>query len=546
VSEDAPTIRDAQPAEDASTPTIPGYRLLERLGRGAAGVVYLAEADDDLARRFAVKVFPPDAAAHYARELATLREVEEVRRGTGSRDLLEVVHAGDAHGQPFVVMEYCPGGDLLSRVRSEGPLPSDEALRLLIPVVRALELLHAHGWVHKDVKPANVLIGGDGLPRLGDFGLTRTLEGPLSSAGTPGFCAPELYKQGAAESGALLDVYSAAATLYFVLSGDAPLPGRPDVFPLERQRVPRALQRVLLAALRVDPAQRLGSAAELRELLEGVQRGESVLDPRGLRWPRYVAGALVVLALALTGGWWLNRERPQALPVAGAPELDLRWSARGELWHGADPPLAVLDGPPISTVTDPLHTTLAAVSRNGAVAVVGLDPPRVVARIAPPAQAPTVVAAAIHGTFLARLWAAKEGPPRLELYALPSGARLASCEAQGVGDALAVTTTPAGHPRVVIGTLSGDLVIQGFDGPGLRVRSHGDSIRSLWIDSAEAVLHVLGDDREFSPEAGADEVQLEDGRGLGARPQLVTRSWDLPALLEGRARLVDEASGGER
>ncbi|MCA8925582.1 MAG: serine/threonine protein kinase, partial [Planctomycetes bacterium] len=268
------------------TPEIPGYRLLRRLGRGAAGVVYLAEAQDDLGRNFAVKVFPPDAAAHYARELATLREVEAVRRESGSRDLLEVVHAGDAHGQAFVVMEYCPGGDLLSRVRDQGPLESEEALRLLIPVARALELLHAHGWVHKDVKPANVLLGVDGLPRLGDFGLTRALDGPLSSAGTPGFCAPEVYKGGdATASGVQLDVYSAAATLYFVLTGEAPLPGRPDVFPLERRRVPRALQRVLLAGLRVDPAQRLGSARELRELLERVQRGESALDPPARRWP---------------------------------------------------------------------------------------------------------------------------------------------------------------------------------------------------------------------------------------------------------------------
>ncbi|MEZ6186507.1 MAG: serine/threonine-protein kinase [Planctomycetota bacterium] len=523
------------------TPEIPGYRLLERLGHGAAGVVYLAQSTDPLGQRFAVKVFPPDAEHRVARELETLREVEAVRRETGSRDLLEVVHAGEAQGRPYVVMEHCPGGDLLSRVQRDGPLPSGEAVALMLPVLRGLELLHAHGWVHKDVKPANVLLGADGQPRLGDFGLTRSLDrGPLSSAGTPGFCAPELYRGAASESGAQLDVYSAAATLYFLLTGEAPLAGRPDVFPLERRRVPRPLQRVLVQALQVDPAQRVPGAARLRELLEAADRGEPGLGGGRRRRGPVVLGALLVLGGAAVAWAW----RPAPLPppsVPGAPGLDLRWSTDGRVSLGDGPSVSVFDAPPVAVVADPTHTRVAALARSGALAVVSLDPPRVLTRIPPPSSQPLLVSAALEGTFVARLWAPREGSPRLELYALPGGTRLASCAAQGVGEALVLVTDVRGQPWAVIGTLAGDLVVQPFDvSPAARVRSHGDSILRMWRDPAGEVLYVSGDDRELSARPTGDEVELEDGRGLSRAPQLVTRRWDLPALLEGHAQLLGE------
>lgn len=284
-----------QPAE---FPAIPGYELLRTLGVGGAGTVYEARAQDELGRRFAIKVFPAARRREYERELETLRAIEDARAAADSQDLVETIAAGETpDGLAHVVMAYAPGGDLRARVSAQGPLSADDAVAVLIPVLRGLSLLHDHGLVHKDVKPANVLLDLRDRARLGDFGLTRVLDGaPLSSAGTPGFCAPELITGRGAEAGVQVDVYSAAATLYFLLTGAAPLPGRPDLFLLERRRIDRPLQDVLFRALALEPSQRPSTAAAFQAELEAWQQGLLVSLPW---WEGLQASSLKLGALAL-------------------------------------------------------------------------------------------------------------------------------------------------------------------------------------------------------------------------------------------------------
>lgn len=300
-------------------PAPPGYQLRERLGRGAVGEVWRARGADSLAREFAIKVFP--VAGDWERELGSLRKVEQLRAEASSRDLVETFLADEVEGRGYVVMEFLAGGDLWQRVREEGPLGSEAAVELLIPVARALALLHADGLVHKDVKPNNVLLGSDGAPRLADFGLARAVSDPLSQAGTPGFCAPEVYAGGELSTDPRLDVYSLGATLHCLLTGQAPLPGRPDLFELERHDVDRGLQDLLVELLRPDPALRPADGAAVLERLKAwAPEGAAPAAPDRKRALAGAAGALVVLALlglGASGGGSATTSQGSSSPRSG-------------------------------------------------------------------------------------------------------------------------------------------------------------------------------------------------------------------------------------
>jgi hypothetical protein len=472
--------------------------------------VWRAEGDDALGRHFAIKVFPQQGEA-YQREVAALSAIEEVRAAAGSRDLVEVVGAGQAEGQGYVVMEYVRGGTLAERLEREGPLEARAAVELLVPVLRALELLHGAGLVHKDVKPANVLVGEDGHPRLGDFGLARPLEGPVSSAGTPGFCAPELYAghdQEASRGAERVDVYSAGATLYALLCGPAPLPGRPDLFLLERRRIDRDLQGVLFQALAEDPAQRLAGARELREALEAWLRGEPTptevapedAAPRATKWVPLAALGLLLLALGLAvrglpGGplLWDGRHLSPVGPR-------LTWSQGAVTIEGLGR-LELLEQAPVAVAFDGQGATLAVIGPQGEAVAVLLSPPapRVLLRVA--AGAPTgqvLCAVATDGRHLARVVSPLDStqPTQLEVFAF-DGTRV--FERSDLPPAPALALLPrAGQalPTLILGGPDGRIRISTPGESAVSVHeTHADEVRALALDTAQGLLLVLGDDR---------------------------------------------------
>ncbi|RMG07988.1 MAG: serine/threonine protein kinase [Planctomycetota bacterium] len=532
----------------AAVPEVPGYRLLEAIGQGGSGVVYRAEGRDELARPCAVKVFPPAQRSAYERELATLRGIERVRAAAGSRDLVETIAAGEVEGSGYVVMEYVRGGTLEERVRAGGPLPVREAVAALRPVLQGLRLLHREGILHKDVKPANVLLDDEGRTKLGDFGLARPLDAPVSSAGTPGFCAPELYAGRGAETGdERLDVYSAAATLYYVLTGEVPLPGRPDVFLLERRRVPRPLQEVLFAALAEDPAQRLPSATALEERLVAWSEGRLPARTPGRRRVPLLVG---LVALGLAAGALASAFVPGLAPPWADPPPSLLWDGASLAlagppvrWEGGRLRVAgrgtahALAGSPVATARDVEGRLLAAVGPDGELAVVDLRAPRVLLRRPGPqgVSAPLLCSVAVDERRVARalVGTAPGGSERLEVFDLESG-ELVRVEEDARG-ACALALLPGGH--LLFGRPDGTVLVSGpgsgspLGSAGERtVRLFDEELVALACDPTAEQVYAVGLDR--GSEAG-------DGARSGVRLRL--KVVDLASLRAGRPRVLRAA-----
>jgi formylglycine-generating enzyme required for sulfatase activity len=194
-------------------------------------------------------------------------------------------------GQPYIAMEYLPGGSLLQRLEAGAPLPVPMALRILEEVAGALSYAHKKKLVHRDVKPANILFDEEDRARLVDFGLVRSLvESGLTSldtlVGTPAYMAPEQWNQG--ELGPAVDIYALGVVAYELLTGQAPFAMETSASllhahlhlapPDPRELNPDlhvGLAEALLKALEKDPAARYAKAQDLaRALKQAWERGQ--------------------------------------------------------------------------------------------------------------------------------------------------------------------------------------------------------------------------------------------------------------------------------
>ncbi|RMG12222.1 MAG: serine/threonine protein kinase [Deltaproteobacteria bacterium] len=271
-------LRPARGDEEAPTLTLPKdrlgpaarrYRLLRELGRGGAGVVYLAE-DLHLERRVAVKVLHPGRSRRTAERAA--REASLAAAFT--HPCIIRIHDVDPE-RGVVVMEHLAGGSLRKRLRSGEPLPIGEVLRLASGLCEALALVHARGLVHGDLKPANVLLraGPHGLasPVLADFGIARGVGDPGRLVGTLAYMAPEL--RAGLDLDARADLYSLGVVLYEALAGHAPfdrsalVSGRIGAPPPLGDRVPPALARLVQDLMRPTRGDRPAEVGEVRRRL---------------------------------------------------------------------------------------------------------------------------------------------------------------------------------------------------------------------------------------------------------------------------------------
>ena len=254
-----------------------GFRIDALVGRGGMGAVYRAR-QLDLDRDVALKVISPervedpDARERLVREARAAAAVEHP-------NVLPVHAAGVDLDRAYVVMRYVAGDDLRTLVRLEGPLAPARAVALAAQVAEALDAIHAAGYVHRDVKPANVLVDRRGHAYLADFGLARAaaatsgLTGSGRWVGTADFAAPEQIRGDAVD--ARSDVYALGGVLYYLLCGTAPFAGRPPDATLwaqltEPPPMPSAhdpalapFDAVLARALAKDPAGRQPSAGDL-------------------------------------------------------------------------------------------------------------------------------------------------------------------------------------------------------------------------------------------------------------------------------------------
>lgn len=206
---------------------IPGYEIVEMLGMGGFGTVYRAR-QLAVRREVALKIDNRVLATDRDRR-RFLREVTAAGRLSGHPHVVAVYDAGVlADGRPYMVLELCPHGSLGDRLHDRGPFPPGEVRDIGIRIADALAAAHAAGVLHRDVKPANILIDRYGSVALADFGLASMPAPGLESSATrealtPAYAPPEAFHL--AEPTPAGDVYSLAASLYALLSG------RPPYFP---------------------------------------------------------------------------------------------------------------------------------------------------------------------------------------------------------------------------------------------------------------------------------------------------------------------------
>src|SRR5919204_4758585 len=203
------------------------YELQELVGTGGMSSVYRAH-DRQLERLVALKLLhdrylgDEDAVERFKREARSAAALSHP-------NIVTVIDRGEHEGRPFIVFEYVVGQSLKQRIVEQGPMPVPEALRLALQIGGALAFAHEHGLVHRDVKPQNVLVSDDGLAKMTDFGIARSLDvkrGLTQTGtvlGTSEYIAPE-QAQGAGVD-ERTDVYSLGVVLYELLTGTVPFRG---------------------------------------------------------------------------------------------------------------------------------------------------------------------------------------------------------------------------------------------------------------------------------------------------------------------------------
>ncbi len=271
-----------------------GCRIEDVLGSGGMGVIYRA-TDLRLGRPVALKLIAADRASDPA-----LRErFEREARLTASIDhpnVIPVYAAGEENGHLYLVMRYVPGTDLHALLRREGRLAPERAAAVVAQVADALDAAHAAGLVHRDVKPANVLIAREHV-YLSDFGITRVTDAETRITesggwiGTVDFMAPEHLRGDATD--ARSDVYALGCVLFATLTGTPPFHhstvpatitahlNAPAPRPSDTPGVPAAFDAVVARALAKDPADRYASAGDLGRAALAASAGAIATAPRG-------------------------------------------------------------------------------------------------------------------------------------------------------------------------------------------------------------------------------------------------------------------------
>jgi serine/threonine-protein kinase len=270
------------------------YELQELVGTGGMSSVFKAH-DRLLDRNVALKVLHQ----HYTDDEEYLERFRREARSVAQLShpgIVTVIDRGEADGRQFIVFEFVDGENLKELVEREGPLPVDDALELAAAIARALAFAHSQGLVHRDVKPQNVLLNGDGLPKVTDFGIARSLEiehGVTQTGtvlGTSNYIAPE---QASGERvDARTDVYSLGVVLFELLTGEVPFEGEnfvavalkhineapPSVLDRRGDVSPR-VAALIDRALAKDPRRRFASMDEFANELEAARAAPTAGDP---------------------------------------------------------------------------------------------------------------------------------------------------------------------------------------------------------------------------------------------------------------------------
>lgn len=297
------------------------YTIEGEIGRGGMGVVYRAK-DERLTRRVAIKVLPPELAFQAEIRERFVREAQTAAR-LGHPHVVPIHDVGEKDGLVYFVMAYIDGESVGARLKRKGPLPADEARRIMKETADALTAAHALGIVHRDIKPDNILLEGTrGRVMVTDFGIAKalsnvssaTLTGVGIAIGTPQYMSPE-QAAGEKEIDGRSDLYSLGIVSYQMLTGELPFNAptvagvlmkqitepAPDIMK-KRADCPPDISEAVMKCLEKDPESRWTSAEALRRALEsrtatgwrpsGTSYGQAMPRPATRPGSREAGGAL--------------------------------------------------------------------------------------------------------------------------------------------------------------------------------------------------------------------------------------------------------------
>jgi eukaryotic-like serine/threonine-protein kinase len=310
------------------------YELCDVLGYGGMSEVHRG-LDTRLGRDVAIKVLRADLARD-PQFLMRFRREAQNSAALNHPAIVSVYDTGEVAGEsgplPYIVMEFVDGQTLREIVKTQGPMTQQKVTEVMADVCAALDFSHRHGIIHRDVKPANIMITRAGAVKVMDFGIARALgEGQnvtqtAAVIGTAQYLSPEQARGEAVD--ARSDVYAAGCVLYELLTGEPPFTGdtpvavayqhvREDPRPPSsvNPNIPPALDAVILKALSKNPANRYQSAAELRADLVRVRSGQAPLAPMVLSEDERTA-------MLASGPATSRMSGRHGLPPAGGPATD--------------------------------------------------------------------------------------------------------------------------------------------------------------------------------------------------------------------------------
>ncbi len=297
------------------------YRIIERIGAGGMGEVYLAE-DTELKRKVALKLLPPhlcldaDCRARFKREAQAAAKLDHP-------NIVSVFEVGEFQGRPYFSMQLVEGQPLTSVIAAK-TLPLDRIINIGIQICDGLQAAHEIGITHRDIKPSNILIDSHGRARIVDFGLASVagldqLTKAGSTLGTIGYMSPEQVRGDKADNRS--DLFSLGVVLYELIAGHSPFKSeseaatlhaittvRPEPMARFRHDVPDALQAIVDKALDKNVATRYQHADEIGADLRRQLSSEFTAAPVTKRrtWNRSIATAAAVILVVILAYWLVN------------------------------------------------------------------------------------------------------------------------------------------------------------------------------------------------------------------------------------------------
>ena len=294
---------------ERSTQRIPGYKIMRKLGSGAMATVFLAR-QISLDRLVAIKVLPRRYSDN-ADFIARFQKEGRAAAKLNDPNIVAAYDVGNSGDHHYFVMEYVDGDTVYDRITANKRFEESQAISVANQVASALRHAHDRGFIHRDIKPKNVMITKDGLVKLADLGLARALSDKEAAEaeagrafGTPFYISPEQIR-GKVDIGPQADIYGLGATLYHMVTGSVPFKGKSPSEVMHRHLkeplvapdhlnpgLSSGLAQVIEMMMAKDPADRYRNAEELLEDLALVDAGQK---------PRHAGGAIDIASVVSMG-----------------------------------------------------------------------------------------------------------------------------------------------------------------------------------------------------------------------------------------------------